>query len=90
MRTTARDVVVNEGRPQADNADRNDDTDQAPAAVTARPSLQLSLRLEDEPAGAEQSVAEHQRHAGEERERREEVKRSAGERPAFNFEALDE
>ena len=41
----------------------------ANASEPSRPVLQRALRLEDQPAGAEQGIAEDERDAGQERER---------------------
>ena len=41
----------------------DDDPDQADAALASRPILQGAFRLDDQPAGAEQPVAEEQREA---------------------------
>ena len=53
-------------------------------------ACRLALGLHDEPAGSEQAVAEHERDAGQDRERREEIERAAGEVAAVDLEALDE
>ena len=62
----------------------------AAAAEPARPLLQIAFGLQHQPAGPEQGVAEQQGHAGEERERRQEVERAADELPPFDLKALDE
>src|SRR5690242_7953853 len=58
--------------------------------MPARPVLQLALRLQNQPSGAEQAVAEEQRYTGEDGERREAVERCAGEFSSLDLEALDE
>ena len=63
----------------------NDEPSQRP-----RPILERSLGFQDQPARAEQAVAEDERDAGQERERGEAVERTAGEVAAFGLEALDE
>ena len=70
--------------------DRQHGADEAAPPEPARPILQLALGLDDQPAGAEQRIAEHQGDAGEDRERREAIERAAGEMPALDMEALDE
>src|SRR5215467_9986525 len=52
------DALAHERRPDADDADREDDPEQADTAVAAGGSLDFALSLEDEPTGAQQAVAE--------------------------------
>lgn len=55
-----------------------------------RALLQLALRLENQPARAEKTVAEHPRHAREDRKTREAVDRASGEHLALDRVPLDE
>ncbi len=54
------------------------------------PVLEGAFGLQDEPARAEQRVAEHQRDAGHQRERGEAVERTAGKLAPVGLKALDE
>src|SRR5262249_55387858 len=64
--------------------------DQAEAALATRPLLQRALGLDDEPAGAEQRIAEDQRQPGDQGEGREAVEGAAAELSPLDLEALDE
>ena len=52
---------IDQRRPHADDGDGEHRADQAAPAERARPVLQVALGLEDQPAGAKQRIAEHQR-----------------------------
>ena len=81
---------IDERRPDAHRDDGDGDADEADAPGAPAPRLQIALGLHDEPARSEQTVAEHQRNAGQHRERRQEIERAAGEVATVDLEALDE
>ena len=84
------DLRLLERRPQTHHHNCDDDAGERRTPEPARPVLQRALRLQDEPTGAEQRVAEHQRDAGHQRERGEAVERTAGEVAPVGLKALDE
>ena len=84
------DLRLRPWRPQAHRRDSDYNADQRPAPQRPRPILKRSFGLQNQPARAEQAVAEDQGDASEQRERREAVKRAASEMAAFCLKALNE
>src|SRR5258708_34805618 len=77
-------------RPQARRRDCHQNAEQAPPSEPSRPVLKCALRLQHQPAGAEQAVAEDQRDARKDREGREAIERAASELTSRRLKALDE
>src|SRR6516225_4805240 len=46
--------IIQEGRPETDNANRDDDANEANAAIAARSRLDLFVGLQNKPAGPEE------------------------------------
>ena len=63
--------------PNAHHGDGDEYAHKAEAAMPASRALDVALGLEDQPAGAEQPVAEEERDPGQNRERRQEIERGA-------------
>src|SRR6516165_10655757 len=53
-----RDRLIHQGGPDTDNAYRDDDSNEANAAIAARSGLDLSVSLKNKPAGPQKAVAE--------------------------------
>jgi hypothetical protein len=57
MQTSARDALAHKRRPDADDADCEDDAKQADAAMAAGGDLDVALGLQDQPVGAQQGLS---------------------------------
>src|ERR1700733_3614424 len=84
------DLRLRPRRPQAHKGDADQNADQRAAAQRPRPILKRAFGLQDQPARAEQAVAEDQGDASEQRKRCKAVERAAREVASFRLKALNE
>src|ERR1700720_2834872 len=59
------DSMIHQGGPDTDNANRDDDASEANAAIATRRGLDLSIRLQNKPAGSQKPVTKKQCHASQ-------------------------